>query len=590
MLTSVATVWHDNETSTDLLGFDYLSSALIEVLTEPRLLPVTVGVFGDWGSGKSSLMRITSDELEARGRIATIDFSAWQFEGYEEVKAALMQVIMRRLLEEQDLSATASGLRDRLLKRVDWFYAIGLAATRIVTLTPPTMEELQKVVKPADEEPQTQAIQDFRTDFGALLAEIEGIDTLVVFIDDLDRCLPATIIETFEAIRLFLAVPKTAFVIAADERIIRYAIRSRYPAEAGVDLGRDYLEKIVQIPVRVPPLTAAEVESYLNLLFAELALDDDTWSRLREKAAEARASDALSVACNYGIARSVVDPVPEGLQANFELVSRIAPVLAAGLNGNPRQLKRFMNALVLRQRAAAARGVELDAAVLAKLMILEYLHEVQFRTLFEWQAASHGKPPVLADAETAVAAKTEPKIAEALPFVTEAPLRRWVELDPRLAEVDLQPYFYFSRDRIEMTAPGRRLPRELQELFGRLTSESDAFRAQAHKAAVQLPDAELRALYEALVDRFMRIPGAGKLDESLIDLAAARAELVSTLIAALQGVPPVSLDPGVPLRLGTKIALAEIKPLLESWAGQREAPRLAAAAKTTLSKLEKAGG
>lgn len=69
-------MWHDNETSTDLLGFDYLSSALVEVLTEPRLLPVTVGVFGDWGSGKSSLMRIASGELQARGRIATIDFSA----------------------------------------------------------------------------------------------------------------------------------------------------------------------------------------------------------------------------------------------------------------------------------------------------------------------------------------------------------------------------------------------------------------------------------------------------------------------------------------------------------------------------------
>jgi hypothetical protein len=581
-------MWHDNETSTDLLGFDYLSAALVEVLTEPRLLPVTVGVFGDWGSGKSSLMKIATADLQGREKTATIEFSAWQFEGYEDVKAALMQVIMRRLEQEQGLSEKAAGLRDRLLKRVDWFYVMGLAASRIATLTPPTLEDLQRAVKPSEGEEQTQAIQDFRDDFAALLSEIENIDVLAVFIDDLDRCLPTTIIETFEAIRLFLAVPKTAFVIAADERIIRYAIRSRYPAEAGVDLGRDYLEKIVQVPIRVPPLTDAEVETYLNLLSAELAFDDEAFARLRERASEARASDALAVACNYGIARSVVDPIPEQLQADFDLVARIAPVLAAGLHGNPRQLKRFMNALVLRRRAAAARSVDLDAAVLAKLMILEYLHEVQFRTLFEWQAASHGQPPALAEAERSVSQAEDPKLSEALPFVTEPSLRTWIALDPPLAEVDLQPYFYFSRDRIEMTAPGRRLPRELQELFGHLTSASDAYRAQALVKAAELPDSELRALYEALVDRFVRIPSMAKLDDSLIELAAARAELVQMLLVTLGEVPPLSLDPGVPLRLAAKIGAADIRALLESWAGQGEAGRLATAARLALSRLEKA--
>src|SRR6266508_670567 len=155
-------MWHDNETNVDLLGFDYLSSALVEVLTESRLLPVTVGVFGDWGSGKSSLMRIARGELEARERIATIEFSAWQFESYEDVKAALMQVIMQRLQREQGLSEHAAGLREKLLKRVDWFYAIGLAASRVATLTPPTLEELRRAVRPADTgEEETQAIQEF---------------------------------------------------------------------------------------------------------------------------------------------------------------------------------------------------------------------------------------------------------------------------------------------------------------------------------------------------------------------------------------------------------------------------------------------
>src|SRR5205823_14429486 len=107
--------------------------------------------------------------------------------------------------------------------------------------------------------------------------------------------------------------------IAADERIIRYAIHSRYPADTGVDLGRDYLEKIVQVPLRIPPLTGAEVEGYLNLLFAQLALEDAVYQQLCAKAAENRASHPLSVACNYGIAAGVLEFVPEELQRNFDL-------------------------------------------------------------------------------------------------------------------------------------------------------------------------------------------------------------------------------------------------------------------------------
>ena len=112
-------------------------------------------------------------------------------------------------------------------------------------------------------------IRDFRKDF-ALLLEKADIKRLVVFIDDLDRCLPENIIETLEAIKLFLFVPGTAFVIGADERLVQYAVRQRFPELPGpeAEVGRDYLEKLIQIPIRLPALNAAELESYLNLLFA----------------------------------------------------------------------------------------------------------------------------------------------------------------------------------------------------------------------------------------------------------------------------------------------------------------------------------
>jgi hypothetical protein len=59
--------------------------------------------------------------------------------------------------------------------------------------------------------------------------ELSGVERLVVLVDDLDRCLPETVIETLETMRLFLAVPKMAFVIAADEDRVAAALRGRFP-------------------------------------------------------------------------------------------------------------------------------------------------------------------------------------------------------------------------------------------------------------------------------------------------------------------------------------------------------------------------
>src|SRR6202034_2349710 len=122
--------------------------------------------------------------------------------------------------------------------------------------------------------------------FQKLLDSLEGVKTVVVFVDDLDRCLDETIIFVFEAIRLFLQVSSTAFVLAANRDIVQAAINRRYPAanEGDPALGKDYLEKIVQVEVTVPPLSEPEAETYLNLLFAQLRLNAADFERLRATA------------------------------------------------------------------------------------------------------------------------------------------------------------------------------------------------------------------------------------------------------------------------------------------------------------------
>ncbi len=111
------------------------------------------------------------------------------------------------------------------------------------------------------------------------MLDAADITQLVVLIDDLDRCLPETAIATLEAIRLFLQVPKTVFVVAADEAMIEYSVRRHFPelpipAAGMTSFARSYLEKLIQVPFRVPALGLAETRAYVTLLLVGAAVGE----------------------------------------------------------------------------------------------------------------------------------------------------------------------------------------------------------------------------------------------------------------------------------------------------------------------------
>ena len=93
-------------------------------------------------------------------------------------------------------------------------------------------------------------VAGFEDKFAEVVQEYAGDQKLVVFIDDLDRCLPENAITVLESLKLFLDKAPCVFVLGTDREAMAEAIRTTY--EGAELLGRDYLDKIVQVPFAVP--------------------------------------------------------------------------------------------------------------------------------------------------------------------------------------------------------------------------------------------------------------------------------------------------------------------------------------------------
>lgn len=271
---------------------------------------------------------------------------------------------------------------------------------------------------------------------------------------------------------------------------------------------------------------------------------------------------------NYGIAQDVLGAIGPELQADFTIANRIAPALSRGLRGNPRQLKRFLNTLLLRLETAKRRSVQLDAAILAKLMVLEQA-ENAFQQLFLWQVDQDGTPEELSIAEAA-ASQGKDLAAEVSQDLRTwyglSAVGSWLRLEPPLAGVPLGEYFFFSRDRLSPAAPEARLSADLQSMLSRLLQPVAAQRRAAVDDAAKLSPEQFTPLFSALLDRAVRSPDSAAMNSAL-ELTVKVPTNWPVLGTMLGRIPPKD----VPSRLPLELALVakdrpEVTTVFDQWA------------------------
>ena len=371
-----------------------LSGLLAETKT-----PLTLGVFGDWGSGKTSLLRMVERSLHLEAKACrTVWFDAWKYDQQETLwRALLLQVLraLRKVVKDEsspkgkeqktkDL-AELDDLESSLYRTVDreevgkvqidgkgLVAGVAKGAVQVgLSFLPPAkvIADLVKSLQGKAEEgaaegllaairrertqvhvDQVQFLEQFQDRFKALVERYvvsrgEGQGRLVVFIDDLDRCLPEKAVEVLEAIKLFLDVPGCAFALGLAPDVIARGIEMKY-REKGLGGGEEgggrfpidgerYLQKIVQIPFHIPEIEPSDMRSFVEKLV-------ETWP---------------DAAC------------PE--------------VFAVGLGGSPRQVKRTINVFLLVWRLAQARnlGAGITPVRLAKVVVLQHAVPDLYRVL-----------------------------------------------------------------------------------------------------------------------------------------------------------------------------------------------------------------
>jgi formylglycine-generating enzyme required for sulfatase activity len=377
----------DQPASEDQLNFAPYAKTLADIIADPTTAtPLTIGVFGSWGQGKTSLMRMverTVTEAPAPDfPVQPVWFNAWLYSQQQSLWRALISRVLNAAHHFPTLDDEARRTLNHLEARLygnshaggGQFTVPGAALRGLSGVTLPPLMGLELMLRQAKRDgndeaarnlqltmadveesdahtrrDQIAALDDFRREFETISRKcIVNHGRLAVFVDDLDRCLPDKAVEVLEAIKLFLDVPGCVFVLGIAREVIEQGIKVRY-RDYGTQLnGAEYLEKIIQIPFSLPPIDANAVQGYVNRIAGP----------------------------------NLPDPLCE-------------TVFSVGLEPNPRRIKRTLNIFLLLWRLAQNRpdlARVIQPVRLAKIVIIQQYHPRLFELIT-------GRPYLLIDLE-----------------------------------------------------------------------------------------------------------------------------------------------------------------------------------------------
>lgn len=533
---SASSAFTDTAATQDKLGFELHAQALAEIIVKPETVPpVVIGVYGPWGSGKSTFMALVKKHLDAwdarqhpppplgerlrarwfgrkavaHPRVISVEYNAWAYTDSEKLWAGLVEKISPYLDEQipvikkplfwlrrntrrfvgallLGLSPFAVGLAAWLL--LNWLGTdltrlwgeAGQVITGLITLLLSAVGSLRTF---ATQKPLTDAVSTLLKDYDAsevegvmgniqdefrrtvkdyflLSGEAAGVEKpaegvplnlgklrqnklkVVVMIDELDRCPLEKIVDILEGIKIFLAEEIFIVLMAVDTRVIAEAVRLHYRDVNNPNLAREYLEKIIQIPIQVPSADPRQLALFVNSLMqvpadqTEVEADGDTPPDATPPPEtgtddEPSAIQAIAARAPLVVSENLFNPLQ--LADTVAEQKTITAFAIDYLDSNPRRIKRLLNTYRFVKILATRRGERTDQAEWQQKMI-NWLGLTMRWPSFMADVVRHDPPPQNADdylalaeqwSVTSPAGRQPPPAVFALPLPTGADLARF---------------------------------------------------------------------------------------------------------------------------------------------------------------------
>lgn len=309
----------DNKISNDdSLGNETYSKALFEFIKETDT-PMTIGIQGDWGMGKTSMMEMIlarlkqeSKKREPNNQLKTIWFNTWQYSMFhldEYLGITAIGELLDLIKKEFDFDDNEKWAGVKKLASSLSFSFMGLTIDGN-KLSDPSNSHLTEISK---------IIKDFKKDFNELIIDIcdkYNVEKLIFFIDDLDRVKPVKALELLETMKNFFDVEKCVFVLAVDYDVVQTGMKAKFGIDFEKQSGKSFFDKIIQLPF-VMPSNSYKIDEYLkDLLIGKEGEKDNGIREFNNKAV-------------------------------IENIGMFTKIVLCSVGPNPRSIKRVINYLRL---------------------------------------------------------------------------------------------------------------------------------------------------------------------------------------------------------------------------------------------------
>jgi predicted KAP-like P-loop ATPase len=209
-----------------------------------------IGLFGEWGFGKSSVLKLLQTEVEDRG-LMTVYFNPWMYGSEEQLLVSLLNVIITKTqLKGSD--------KERLVELMKKYLPL---IASINKKTGDVLSALTGVI--GDKEYKTA--EECKEAIDEILSNTAN--PLTILIDDVDRLSRSEVHILFKTIRLLASFKHVIYVVACDFDMVAKSIKENY-VDGTIADGKAYLEKIIQIPLHIPEITSVNLRSFVNQLLS----------------------------------------------------------------------------------------------------------------------------------------------------------------------------------------------------------------------------------------------------------------------------------------------------------------------------------